>query len=123
MINKLKAVRNVFVDIPKEYELLCKAYEKTNEETQDLLHVLELGTLNAVEMSKVTKQLRLVRQERRKLKDEIEVMKEIVSFSEKKPSEHLINTLIGNVRKIEERKSKRIYNMRVRKDLQGLIKE
>lgn len=74
-------------------------------------------------MSKVTKQLRLVRQERRKLKDEIEVMKEIVSFSEKKPSEHLINTLIGNVRKIEERKSKRIYNMRVRKDLKGLIKE
>ena|SRR5699024_6812871 len=122
MIQQLIAVRNVFIDIPKEYELICEAFEKTNEETQDLLHVLELGTLNAIEMTKVTKRLRKVRQERRILKDEIEVMKQIINLSGKKPSEHLINSTIGNIRKIEERKGKRVYNMRVCKDLQKFIK-
>jgi len=122
VIEQLFAVRDIYVNAPKKYELLKEAYESKNQETQDIMHVLELGSLNAVQLTKMSKELQTVRQERRKIKDELEVLEEIVRFVKRKPTEHEINTLIGNVRKIEEKKGRRYYTMRIRKDLQEFIK-
>lgn len=118
---QLQAVRYILVEVPKLFNLAQKEFHKTNDETQDILHVLELGKLNAIEMSKITRQLKEVRQRRRKLKDELEILYEIRNFAFGDINEHEINKLIGTVRKINDRHENRKYTMRVRSDLQNLM--
>lgn len=118
---QLQAVRYILVEVPKLFNLAQKEFHKTNDETQDILHVLELGKLNAIEMSKIIRQLKEVRQRRRELKDELEILYEIRNFAFGDINEHEINKLIGTVRKINERHENRKYTMRVRSDLQNLM--
>lgn len=118
---QLKAVRYILVEVPKLFELVQKEFHKVNDETQDLLHVLELGKLNAIEMSKITRQLKEVRQKRRELKDELEILYEVRNFATGNVNEHEINTIIGKVRSIHEKRQRRTYTMRVRTDLQKLV--
>ncbi len=88
-------------------------------ERQDLLHVLELGKLNAVQQSKITKQLKAVQVKRRQIKNNLEVLDEIKRFSYKKVKESEINNVINRVDHIVNKE--RIYTMRIRTDLQELV--
>lgn len=121
MIEHIKSVREVFVDTPKRHKLLTEQLKTVDDETQDLLHVLELGKLDAIKTGEVAKRLKKVQKERRQIKDDLEVMEEVVGFAKGRVNENTISKLIGDVRKIEKRKKTRKYRMRVCKDLEDYI--
>lgn len=119
----LISVRQVFVYYPKEYEKKEEALKKCDQEIQDLMHVIELSNFNAYQGFDLAKQLQKVRNERRVIKDEIELLKsvkELLSYG--KPTEKNLNKIIGEVRGIQRRQEVRTYKMRVREDLQEMIK-
>ena len=119
----LLAVRDVYVNYPKQIKLITEAYTKTCSERQDLLHIIELGNLDAVGMSRIYKALRAVQKERRKLKDELELLQSVKDLIDaKRPTENRINHAIGRVREVKTKQKTRSYRMRVRTDLQDLIK-
>jgi len=119
----LQAVKRVFTDYSRMRHVKKKELIKIEEERQDLLHVLELGNLNAVEQSRITKELKEVSLRRRQIKNNLEVLEIVNKFShafnnnsnKDKQIETVINTVKNSVSK------KRTYSMRVRKDLQELV--
>ena len=62
---------------------LEKAISEEEQARNDLLHELELGNLNAVELTKVTVTLRDVLKERRKYKDELAKVMTLKGFTDK----------------------------------------
>lgn len=118
----LLAIRELFVEAPKRYEHNEEALKKVDEEIQDLLHVLELGTFNASEGYKLAKEIQKLRKERRILKDEMELFKPIKEFlTYQKPTEKNISKTIGDIRNMKNRHQARGYRMRVRNDLENFI--
>lgn len=94
-------------------------YEGVHEQdliTQDLLHKLELEPLNAAQMVQLAKQLKDVRQTRRLMKDEIEVMQPLMDFMQdannKKAMQELAQTL-GKMRNVTKIQASRQYYPRV----------
>ena len=88
-------------------------------EQQDLLHELELNNLNAVEITKVAIDLKKVRKERRIIKNDIERVKTIKSFTDKYNNKFIVNeikTLIKELYKLQKRQNNRQYEPRVLKD-------
>lgn len=119
----LKAVRDVYVNFPKLVGQLEEDLKRLDAETQDLLHLAELTQLSASKGYDLYKEIQKVRQERRKVKDQLEMLepiKEINSYVGK-PAEKNINKMIGEVRKIATRHENRTYRMRVRNDLQEMV--
>lgn len=118
----LKAVRDVFVNYPKQIELNETALKKIDQEIQDILHAIELNNFNASNGYILAKELQKARQERRKLKDELEMLEPIKSFlKHPKPTEKTIGNTLGDVRGVVQRQGNRKYTMRVRDDLQELV--
>ncbi len=117
--NDLQAIKRVFIDYPNMYEIKQQELKQVSQERQDLLHVLELGKLNAIEMSKLMRELKDVQVKRRRIKNNLEVLDEIKRYSHKKFKENEVNTLINRVDNIINRE--RTYTMRVRTDLQELV--
>ena len=120
----IKSVRDVYVNAPRRYEQLEKDLKKLDMETQDLLHLMELKDLNLYLGFKAYKDLQRVRQERRKVKDEMDLLEPILELNkyQVKPQEKVLNKTLGEVRKIALSKQDRTYKMRVRDDLQELVK-
>jgi len=120
----VEAVKRIFLEYPARLEKVENEYRKICSERQDLLHALELGSLDAIRMTKITKDLKDIQLKRRKLKDELEILKHICTFVKhpKKPNKQRIDSMIGNVKNAIDVQSKRTYRMRIRKDLQELIK-
>ncbi|TYR75555.1 hypothetical protein FZC79_10315 [Rossellomorea vietnamensis] len=118
----LQAVREVFVDYPKRYENNETQLKRIDQEIQDILHVIELNNFNAAIGYKLSKELQKARQERRRIKDELEMMdpiKELLAFP--KPTEKNISKTIGSVRQVITKHGARTYRMRIREDLQEMI--
>lgn len=63
----------ILQDIKKTYEYNTKIIEEKEKETQDLLHEIELGTFDSRRGGKLAKELKKIRQERRKALDEMSV--------------------------------------------------
>lgn len=123
IIQALQSVREVYAEFPKRLDSAQEELKKVDSEIQDILHVIELTSFDACKGFKWAKELQKLRKERRRLKDEIESLepiKELISYQ--KPSEKNINKVLGDVRKIETRHKNRGYSMRVRHDLQGLMR-
>lgn len=120
----IKSVREVYVNAPRRYEHLEKELKKLDMETQDLLHLMELKDLDLYKGFTTYKDLQRVRQERRKVKDEMELLEPVLELNKyaSKPTEKIINKHLGEVRKVVLRQQNRTYNMRVRDDLQNLVK-
>lgn len=121
--NDLLAIKRIFVDYPKVYKSKKSELKKVNQERQDLLHVLELGKLNAVEQSKITRDLKNVSIKRRQIKNNLEVL-EVVSkfanqFNNNTNKNKQIEVVTNTVESIVTRERK--YKMRVRTDLQQLV--
>ncbi|MET3700170.1 hypothetical protein SAMN05877753_1235 [Bacillus oleivorans] len=118
----LIAVRDVFVHYPKRYEHCEEELRKVEQEIQDLLHAIELSNFNASTGYQLSKQLQKARKDRRRLKNELELLdsiKEFISYA--KPTEKNINKIITDLRTTEQRQLVRVYKMRVRDDLQEMV--
>lgn len=106
------------VDILKKN--LTEEIQRTEDITQDLLHELELGSLNAVEIMAVAKELKEVRQERRKYKDELAKVNTLKGFTDKYNNKMIVGDIIQvikNLKTLKTNHDNRIYNAKVLKNL------
>lgn len=119
----LMAVREVYINFPKRITLLEEQLKDLDKEIQDLLHVQELADLNASEGFKQYKEMQKARRERRKVKNELELLEFVKQLQAMgKPSEKVLNKAIGDVRGLSKTQNVRFYKMKIRDDLQELIK-
>lgn len=110
--NFLKLTSN----IESEYRIASELLEEQNQLTQDYLHKLELGKLNAVELTKVAKSIQDNRKERRKHKNDMEYAQIIVEFVQNPKTRDVLYQLeatLGKLRKMKKQRQYRVYRYRV----------
>lgn len=117
----MQALRNIFINYPKQYNILKDKLIRLNNIRQDLLHVLEIGKLDAIEQMRITKELKKVSKERRLVKDDLEVLTQLKSVWEGKTSNKDISEVIGKIKSKLNHIENREYNLRVRTDLQQYL--
>lgn len=84
-----------------------------NDQSQDIMHFIELRNAPYLERKKLYDTLPTIRQERRDAKDEIEILTPIVQYIEDtRKNTAYLQQLLGDVRKIERRHYSRTYNNR-----------
>ena len=113
-------MKNFFEGIDKLKIDLEKQISETELERNDLLHELELGNLNAIEMTKVAKTLKEVLQERRKYKDELAKVMTLKGFTDKYNNKMITGDIIlvlKNLRTLEKNNEARTYSPRRIKNL------
>ncbi len=115
-------IRDSVRDLPTRYSENKKRIRRLDEETSDLMHLVELTRFNAFEGFKIAQQLQVVRQERRKLKDENEVLKHLAPYLQSQKNKlGQLDKAIGEIRNTKSRLPVRKYNCKVRKDLEQKI--
>ena len=113
-------MKNFFENIDKLKTDLEQEIKRVELERNDLLHELELGNLNAVELTKVAVVLRDVLKERRQYKDELAKVMTLKSFTDKYNNKLITGDIIQVVKKLrtlEKNNKERTYNPRVIKKL------
>lgn len=113
-------MKNFFEGIDKLKIDLEKQIAETELERNDLLHELELGNLNAIEMTQVAKTLKEVLQERRKYKDELAKVMTLKGFTDKYNNKMIIGDIIlvlKNLRTLQKNNEARTYSPRRIKNL------
>lgn len=98
----LKQMLNFFQNVDKE---LKKAYEDLSDIDQrqsDLLHYIEAMPLNAGGYAKAGKMLKSVRQKRRIIKNTIERLKRIQTFTTKYNNKMIQGDLIQTIKDLKE---------------------
>ena len=113
-------MKNFFKNIDKLKTDLEQEIRRVELERNDLLHELELGNLNAVELTKVAVVLRDVLKERRQYKDELAKVMTLKGFTDKYNNKLIVGDIIQvlkNLRTLEKNNAERQYNPRVIKDL------
>lgn len=109
-------MKNFFENIDKLKIDLEKEIKRTELERNDLLHELELGKLNAVEMTRVAKVLKDVLKERRQYKDELNKVMTLKGFTDKYNNKLIVGDIIQvlkNLNTLEKNKENRKYRARV----------
>ena len=117
-------LRSIIIESPKEFDSNKSDIEFCEKEIRDIEHVLELTLFNASNGYKYARDIQSVRIKRRDLKDKNELLDPLVQLVRKMKSyEHEINKVIGEIRRIKQKHEVRQYKMRVREDLQEMIKK
>lgn len=117
----LQAVKEVYVNYPKQQNE--EALKKVEKEIVDIEHLIEIRNFNASEGYKYAKELKRARVERRRIKDEMALLgpiKDLLMYA--KPRDKNITKTINDVQGILASHKVRTYKMRVRDDLQELVK-
>ena len=111
----LIAMKNFFENIDKLKIELEEQIKEREYARNDLLHELELGNLNAIEMTKVAKTLKEVLQERRIYKDELAKVMTLKGFTDKYNNKLIVGDIVQvlkNLRTLEKNKETRTYTAR-----------
>lgn len=104
--NFLEYLRNT----QSQYRMAEAEAREADDTTQDILHSLELGEHSYHEYAQLSKQLKKVREQRRRGKDTAVVTAQIVDWAEKNASVIKdLEKLLGEVRKCEKNFSNRLY--------------
>lgn len=91
--------------------------QEANDETQDILHSLELQDHDYHEFAKLSKELRGVRQKRRAAKDTMSETAPVLDWIDANRAViKSLERLLGDVRKAEKNTENRIYTPRARRD-------
>ena len=112
-------MKNFFENIDTLKKNLEKEIKRVEQERNDLLHEIELGNLNAVELIKVAVVLRDVLKERRQYKDELDKVMTIKGFTDKYNNKLITGDIIQtikNLKTLEKNKEQRKYKPRVIQD-------
>lgn len=113
-------MKNFFENIDKLKADLEQEIKRVELERNDMLHELELGNLNAIELTKVAVTLRDILKERRKYKDELAKVMTLKGFTDKYNNKLIVGDIIQvlkNLRTLEKNNVERQYNPRIIKDL------
>lgn len=93
-----------------EYEVARSRQSDADNETQDLLHRLELHDDTYHDMARISRELKKVRQERRKAKDTVAELEPVCKWREENARAlKSLEQLLGAVRKAEKATQNRIY--------------
>ena len=87
---------------------------------EDLLHEIEFSKLNAIEIMNIYKQLENVRKERRKIKDKLELINTLKSYTNKFIEKGICGEtkdVIKNIETLRSNQENRQYTPRILKDL------
>lgn len=113
-------MKNFFENIDKLKKDLEGEISRVELERNDLLHELELGNLNAVELTKVAVVLRDVLKERRQYKDELAKVMTLKGFTDKYNNKLItgdILQVLKNLKTLKQNNETRTYTPRVIKKL------
>lgn len=113
-------MKNFFENIDKLKKDLEGEISRVELERNDLLHELELGNLNAVELTKVAVVLRDVLKERRHYKDELAKVMTLKGFTDKYNNKLItgdILQVLKNLKTLKQNKETRTYTPRVIKKM------
>ena len=113
-------MKNFFENIDKLKKDLEEQISRVELERNDLLHELELGKLNAVELTKVAVVLRDVLKERRQYKDELAKVMTLKGFTDKYNNKLItgdILQVLKNLKTLKQNNETRTYTPRVIKKL------
>lgn len=121
VIQVLDDFKSLIGNIAKVESVLKAEETKMNNEQQDLLHEIELSELNAAELIKIASRLRKLRKERRKVKDKLEYIRTLRTFTDKYNNNFKTYVDIANIKKqleiLNKEQATRIYRPRVLDDL------
>ncbi len=107
---QIESFLNFLREAETNYHIALSEQISKNNETQDLLHRLELDDDGYHDSAKIAKVLRQVRQERRSAKDMETVTEPIVLYLENnKKTINCLERLLGDVRKAEKSIENRFY--------------
>lgn len=109
-------MKNFFENVDELKIDLENEIKRVELERNDLLHELELGNLNAVELTKVAVVLRDVLKERRQYKDELAKVMTLKGFTDKYNNKLITGDIIQvlkNLKTLEKNNKERTYNPRV----------
>lgn len=117
-----ESFRNMVKEIPDKYNQNEKDIERLQQETQDLLHLLEFTPISARDGYKISKQLQEIRRERRKLKDENRLLEPLAPLMKRYRNElGNMDKVLDKVQKRSKQQDMRVYKCRVRTDLQESV--
>lgn len=105
--------------VQTEYNIAAEREKDADEETQDILHRLELEEDSLQDMEKMTEALKEVRRRRREAKDSKMMSEPVMDWLLK--NKEMVNSLeqvLGEVRKIEKRIRNRTYTEKT-----GIVEE
>lgn len=92
------------------YAISDVTQKESDNETQDILHAMELDSLSYHDRARLSSALSAVRQKRRTAKDTAEIMKPVLEWKEKnRAALKSLETVLGTVRTIEKEKENRFY--------------
>ncbi|MDY5647087.1 MAG: hypothetical protein SPF22_08805 [Candidatus Onthovivens sp.] len=116
----LNNIKNFFYNIEEiEKKLNTDLYNKEGER-DDLLHEIELSKLNAIEIMSTYKRLEKVLQERRVIKDKIDLISTIKPYTSKFITKGICaetDATIKNIETLKRNQENRQYTPRILKDL------
>lgn len=119
-IDLLNNIKDFFYNIEEiEKKLIAELYNKEGER-DDLLHEIELSDLNIGERAGTYKKLKMVLQERRIIKDKIELVNTIKPYTSKFITKGICaetDVTIKNIETLKSNQENRQYTPRVIKDL------
>ena len=123
----LKYTLTLFQDIDKRLSELRNQQSIWDIKQDELLHYIENHNIDAVRACKIVKQLKYVRGERRKVKDEIDVVVSLKNtFIDKYKNKFIEKDLIQalkNLKELEQRKNNPKYTYQyLTEELEKLIK-
>lgn len=98
-------MKNFFENIDELKNTLEEQIKEREYARNDLLHELELANLNAVEMSKVAKNLKEVLKERRVFKDELAKVMTLKGFTDKYNNKLIVGDIINVLKNLKTLKS------------------
>lgn len=101
---------NFLRDCEQQYHIAEAEEQEANNQTQDILHSLELEPHNYHEYARLGKELVTVRQNRRAAKDTMDMIAPVLRWkSDNRTCINSMEQLLGIVRKAEKRIENRIY--------------
>ncbi len=110
----LSDVLKYFRESQTLYNIALKGAEDKQLLQEDLLHKLEFKDKTAAERNRTTTLMKKCRDERRKNKDKVEVLRELIEFiNGNQPTIKRLEKILGDMRRIEENQSKRVYRPRI----------
>ena len=119
-LNLLSNIEYFFKNIDNTEKNLKANLVNIEGQQEDLLHEIEFSKLNAIEIMNIYKQLENVRKERRKIKDKLELINTLKSYTNKFIEKGICGEtkdVIKNIETLRNNQENRQYTPRILKDL------
>ncbi|MBM7598175.1 archaellum component FlaC [Virgibacillus halotolerans] len=111
--------RDVIKQFPDRHGHNIQEVSRLDREQQDLLHLIEFIPMNAYQGWNTTQRIKHVRRDRRKVKEETELLEPIIPLLKKYRQQLTeMDKVIGEIRKVKKRQENRQYTCKGDKSLQ-----